>query len=315
MKASMIHLLCGIPVLLLAVGCGRQQTAGDGTPRLGYVKSPLAAPLFVAEPGAFTPVEFGSGGDVGYALLAGDIAAGLVEPAKAAALFKLADNLRAAGAITFPYGTTLILRGDLALRLGELGGRAVAVRDPRCGLLHQFQADAGRLGVETGTMRFLPMPFDSMVPALEAGKADAILTRGGHALLAVAAGHKVLYQSWETVGADECCPQTLAQIELVLVVRSDLGEAPLHALVEALETAGSVLSPTVRRVVGERTGIPESTLESFPVPSFAVLSPEQQLELTGKADIPAVGTSGHRHGHNHGHECGPACGHDEPRSR
>lgn len=310
MQASFLHLVCGVAVLLLAAGCGRQQATGDGGPRLGYVKSPLAAPLYAAEPGAFAPVEFGSGGDIGYALLAGDIAAGLVEPAKAAALVKLSDNLRAAGAITFPYGTTLVLRGHLALRLGELDGRAVAVRDPRCGLLRQFQADAERLGVETGSMRFLPMPLDSMVPALEAGKADAILTRGGHALVAVAAGHKVLYQSWETVGADECCPQILAQVELVLVVRNDLDEASRHALLGALETAGSLPPQAVRRLVGERTGIPESTLESFPLPAFAALSPEQQIELTGKANTEPAGTSGHRHGHKHGHECGPTCNHE-----
>jgi hypothetical protein len=46
---------------------------------------------------------------------------------------------------------------------------------------------------------------------------------------------KVLYQNWEVAGGDECCPQTLAQIELVLVTRAKgVGARRIQALVSAL---------------------------------------------------------------------------------
>ena len=133
-------------------------------------------------------------------------------------------------------------------------------------------------------MTFVPMPFDQMIPALEAGKVDAILTRGGHALLAVGEGHPVLYQNWNVEGGDECCPKTLAQIELILVARADGARGSrLRDVVSALELGSSVSAGELRAAAARRTRIPLAALEPFPVASFVALTPEQQAELGGGA--------------------------------
>jgi len=280
--------------LALAPGC-RQPPNTDGAVRLGYVKSVLAATIYVAESQAaaarsdrtpaFIGVPLNSSGDIGYALIAGDIDAGFMETAKAAALLHSVNGLQPIGAVTFPYGATLVLRKDLNIRLDELAGRSVAVPGPRCRLLHQLASDAERLGVFTGAITFLPMHQDQMIPALEAGRVDAILTRGGHALLAVAHDHKVLYQSWEVSGDDQCCPQTLAQVELILVTRADTGLAQrIESLLSALATASAVAPDITRAAVAAQTRIAPTTFATFPVVSFAALTPEQQAELlTAKA--------------------------------
>jgi ABC-type nitrate/sulfonate/bicarbonate transport system substrate-binding protein len=284
--------IAAILAVLPAAGCrDRADANGNAKPgplRLGYVGGPHAAAVYVADeqaaqdgrPPVFTGVPFKSSGDIGYALIAGEIEAGFIETTKAAALLRSVNGLRAVGAVTFPYGATLVLRKDLDLRLDGLAGRTVAVAGRRCRLLHQFLADTERLGVDPGAITLAPMPFDQMVPTLEARKADAILTRGGHALLAVAQDHKVLYQNWDVTGEDECCPKTLAQVELVLVTRAKgMGARRVRALVAALEAGSAASSDNLRAAVSVRTRIPLSVLEPFPVASFAVLTPEQQAEL------------------------------------
>lgn len=279
-------------LLALVVGCGRSDHEHGQTKvsplRLGYVGGPHAAAVYVAEDQAtrsgrapaFTGVPFNSSGDIGYALIAGEIDAGFMETTKAAALFRSVSGLRAAGAITFPYGATLVLRKDLDLRLDGLTGRTVAVAGRRCRLLHQFTADSTRLGVDPVSITFVPVIFDQMIPALEAGKVDAILTRGGHALLAVAQHHKVLYQNWDVTGDDECCPKTLAQVELVLVTRAKgVGARRIRTLLSALEAGSAAPSDDLRAAVAARTRIPLAALEPFPLASFAVLTSEQQAEL------------------------------------
>jgi len=281
-----------VVVLHLVSGCGRHGhdhgRPKSGPVRLGYVGGPHAAALYVAEEQAsrgghapaFAGVPFNASGDIGYALIAGEIDAGFIETAKAAALLRSVNGLVAVGAVTFPYGATLVLRKDLDLRLDGLAGRTVAVASRRCRLLHQFLADTERHGVNPSSITLAPMPFDHMIPALEARKADSILTRGGHALLAVAQDHKILYQNWDVTGDDECCPKTLAQVELVLVTRAKgVGARRVKALVSALEAGSAAPADILRAAVSVRTRIPLAVLEPFPVASFTALTPEQQTEL------------------------------------
>ncbi len=302
MKLRAQHLIsrriaAALAVALLVAGCGRHDhghgRSMSGPLRLGYAGGPHAAAVYAAEEQAsrgdrapaFTGVPFNTSGDIGYALIAGEIDAGFIETAKASALLRSVNGLRAIGAVTFPYGATLVLRKDLDLRLDGLAGRTVAVAGRRCRLLHQFTADAARLDVNIESITFVPLTFDQMVPALEAGKVDAILTRGGHALLAVAQDHKILYQNWDVIGDDECCPKTLAQVELVLVTRAEgVGARRVRAMVAALEAGSAASADILRATVSVRTRIPLSVLEPFPVASFTALTPEQQAEL-GSAGV------------------------------
>ncbi|HSV98714.1 MAG TPA: hypothetical protein VLI39_00975 [Sedimentisphaerales bacterium] len=300
-----------ILAVVLAAGCrDRAHADGKAKPgplRLGYVGGPHAAPVYVAQEQAardgrapaFVGVPFKFSGDIGYALIAGEIDAGFIETTKAAALFRSVSGVGAVGAVTFPYGATLVLRKDLDLRLDGLAGRVVAVAGRRCRLLHQFLADAERLGVDPAAITLSPMPFDQMIPALEARKVDAILTRGGHALLAVAQDHKVLYQNWDVTGDDECCPKTLSQVELVLATRAKgVGAGRIRALVSALEAGSAAPSDTLRAAVAERTRIPMAVLEPFPVASFAALTAEQQAEV-GSVEIAEDPADEHDHDCTH----------------
>jgi ABC-type nitrate/sulfonate/bicarbonate transport system substrate-binding protein len=291
-KTSVI--LTTASTILLIAGCGRSDPSKQeaGPLRLGFMHGPHAAPLYVAEKGmdtpssAFNAIPLQSSGTIGYALIAGEIDVGFVETTKAASLFRAVTGLQAVGAITFPYGASLVLRKDLDLRIDEMAGRTVAVAGRRCRLLHQFLADIERFRLNRDAITLVSIPFDQMIPALEARKVDAILTRGGHALLALAQDHNMIYQNWDVKGDDECCPQTLAQVELVLVTRTqNVCPRKLATLLGALQAASAVPSDISRTLVSERTRIPLAILDDFPVASFVPLSPEQQAELGSAATI------------------------------
>jgi len=281
------HLGVTALTLALAVGCRRAGVPSDGSSsapvRLGYEPGPHAAVVYTAEawfertpsPPAFSTVPFKSSSDIAYALIAGSLDAGFIETTRAQALLAAVDGLQAAGAITFPTGASLILRKDLDLRIDALGGRTVGVADLRCRMLNAFTTDAERLGVDRHALRIVPLPFNQMLPALEARKVDAILTQGGVAMLAVERDHSILYQNWAVTGDDPCCPDTLEQIESVLVVRTNsLGHDRLQRLIHALQAAEARPPAERRAAVINRTGLPEAMIQAFPVAAFVVLTPE-----------------------------------------
>jgi hypothetical protein len=215
---------------------------------------------------------FGSGGDVGYALLAGEVAAGFVETEKALKLLQApgGDQLQIAGAIRFPYGATLVLRKDLKLRLSELTGRHLAALEPDCAINHQFQQDASRHGLDPRTLRYSYMPFAQMLPALEAKAVDGVVVKGAYGVLAEQAGHKILYQNWKVAASDDCCPAILAQTEFFLVVRQQALDR-LTPVIKELSAADDLPASDLRAAVSNRLGYPATALERFPVASFVLL--------------------------------------------
>jgi ABC-type nitrate/sulfonate/bicarbonate transport system substrate-binding protein len=303
--------------LLGSTGCARKGADADGRLRLGFVNSPLAVAIYVAEARAvtsreracFQSISLGSSGDIGLALLAGDIDAGFIETSKVRSLLRN-SKLSALGGIEFAYGATLVVRKDLALRLDDLTGRTVAAQSPHCRLFHQFLADSQRLGVATNGVRFVFLPFEDMASALEAKKVDAILTQGAYALLSVAIGHKVLYQNWEVSGEDLCCPATDAQIEWVLVVRADVKAKDRAALVATLVEAAAAPSSEARVAVSARTRIPLESLKPFPPADFSPLSDKDRLALGDRIAADLAHTERGRDGVEHMHsDCGDDCEH------
>jgi len=226
---------CLVTTLLVLGGVSRSaaenlpRTATTKPLRIGYTGSPVAAPLYVAEAAQSAAdrqplklVAFKTSGDAGYALLSGDVDAALIETAKTPNLLNRGTSarLKVAGMIQFPYGASLVLRKDLTLRLGDLAGRKVGAEGEDCELVHQFKKDARRLGLDPEKIRMVYMPFEDMLPALEAKIVEAILTKGSYGLIGESLGHKILYQNWDVAaGADECCPAILAQTVYFLVVR------------------------------------------------------------------------------------------------
>jgi ABC-type nitrate/sulfonate/bicarbonate transport system substrate-binding protein len=276
--AAPLATLVLVAVLLLS-GC-HSEPAPKVAPqplRIGHTNTPLLAPLYAAElrraaDAGWEPAAFGSGGDIGYALLAGELSSGFVDTDKALQLLKApgGDKLLIAGAIRFPYGATLVLRNDLKLRLAELSGRNIAALEPDCTINHQFRHDAGRHGLDPQTVRFTYMPYAEMLPALEAKKVDAILVKGAYGVLAELAGHKILYQNWEVAAGDDCCPATLAQTEFLLVARAAELDR-VTPVIKALAAADDLPAVDLRAAVATRLGYPPAALERFPVASFALI--------------------------------------------
>ncbi|QEM68752.1 hypothetical protein FO488_11700 [Geobacter sp. FeAm09] len=282
--------------ILLCAACQKknpsQGSAQAGSPqsspalRIGYGDSPLLGPLYAADERqagrthAWQAVPIGSGGDIGYSLISGTIDAGFVETAKAVKLLKApgGETLKVAGAVQFPYGATLVIRKDLSIRLGDLAGRTIAAQEPDCKLLHQFRKDARRLGVDVDRIRTRFMSFDEMVPALEAGKVDAVLVKGSYAVLAEHLGHKVLYQNWDIKAGDECCPAALAQSDYFLVVRGGAVEA-FKPVVQSLLAASALPPAELRQAVGKRLGYAREDLERLPTASFVAVGDDLRKEL------------------------------------
>ncbi|WP_191965736.1 ABC transporter substrate-binding protein [Oryzomonas sagensis] len=254
--------------------------------RIGYGDSPLLGPLYAADerqagrPRAWQAVPIGSGGDIGYSLISGAVDAGFVETNKAVKLLKApgGETLKVAGAVQFPYGATLVIRKDLNIRLGDLAGRTIAAQEPDCKLLHQFRRDAKRLGVDVDRIRTRFMSFDEMVPALEAGKVDAVLVKGSYAVLAEHLGHKVLYQNWDIKAGDECCPAALAQSDYFLVVRGGAVEA-LKPVVQSLLAASALPPAELRKAVSKRLGYSREDLERLPTANFVTVGDDLRKEL------------------------------------
>jgi len=288
--AMLLLALVGASMAAALEGCSRKHSGGasGAAPakplQIGFVGSPVAAPLYVAEDrqagasGAtpeFEVVQFKSSADIGYALLSGDLDAGLLEPSKAEGLLErgASGGLKVAGEIQFPYGATVVLRKDLSsLRLSDLEGRKLAVEGDDCQLYHEFSHDAKRLGVDISRIELVFMPFDDMLPALESKTVDAILTKGAYGAIGESLGHSVLYQKWDVeAGEDECCPAILAQTAYYLVVRP-LPDEEVARLVQRLEATNLAKPSEARALVCKRLGLKQGDLSQFPVASFAPLS-------------------------------------------
>lgn len=122
------------------------------------------------------------------------------------------------------------------------------------------------------------MAFDEMVPALEAGKVDAVLVNGSYAVLAEHLGHKVLYQNWDIKAGDECCPAALAQSDYFLVVRGKAAEA-LKPVVQSLLAASALPPAVLRQAVSKRLGYSKEDLGRLPTASFVAVGDDLRKEL------------------------------------
>lgn len=284
----------GLALAAALLSCQRPAPAAPAPLRVGHAPSPLLAPLYAAGAGAgagdgaapWRLVPFQGASDVGYALLAGDVDAGLVETSRALHLLgaKGGEGLLVAGAVSFPYGATLVVRGDLRLRLADLAGRTVGASEAGCKLLHQLEVDARRLGVDFDRVKVTYLPFADMVPALEAKAIDAAVVKPAQALLAELAGHKVLYQSWEVKAGDDCCPELLAQVEQLLLVRAPAAGAA-RPLVAGLAAAADLPPASLRAAAAGALDLAAAALAAFPAPGFVPPGEELARGLGGRARL------------------------------
>jgi ABC-type nitrate/sulfonate/bicarbonate transport system substrate-binding protein len=244
--------------------------------KVGHGGGYLSATLYASQDKLDADIQqFRSMSDIAYALLLGALDVGFVEAEKLASLAALDgfDKLTVVGKVTYPYGATLILRKGLNLRLQELNGMTIAASSPNCILLDEFTADAKRLNANISNIKYVYMPFDTMLPSLDSGIVDASIIKGSYSVIALHEGHSILYQNWDVVPGDECCPAVIDQASLVLLARRDklnLVEPFINALLSAQE-----LPPdTLRRAVSNHTAIPFEILQGQPVPEFSIADDE-----------------------------------------
>ena len=263
--------------VLVFLACGRN----DERVRIGYGDGFLSAAMFAAQEdfagGSYRLdlQQFRSSSDIAYALLAGVLDMGFVETERLAAFAELDgfDRLTVAGKVTYPYGATMVLRKGLNVRLHELGGLTIATSAPDCVLLEEFAKDAERLGADINGVNFIYMAFDAMIPALEAGVADAAIIRGSSAVIASGAGHSILYQNWDVEPGDECCPAIVDQAVLALLAQRDRLEL-IQPLINAMVSAQQLSPDEQRRAVANNTVIPFEILQGQPVPEFSLANDE-----------------------------------------
>jgi len=261
---------------LLLSACGKKARAG--ALRVGHGGGYLSAALYAAldDPDANADVhQFNASADIAYALLSGELDIGFVEAERIAALAELHgfERLTVAGKVTYPYGASLILRKGVNARLQELGGLTIAASAPDCVLLDTFAKDAQRLGADLSKVRYEYMQFHAMFLALASGAVDAALMKGVYAVPALKEGHSILYQDWDVVPGDECCPAVIDQAILILLARRESLESaePFRA---RLLAAQGLPPDTLRRFVAENTSLPFEFLQSQPVPEFSLADDE-----------------------------------------
>jgi ABC-type nitrate/sulfonate/bicarbonate transport system substrate-binding protein len=260
---------------LILASCGTNDPQ-DNTLKIGHGGGYLSAAVYAAKEGLALDIQqFRSTSDIAYALFSGALDTGFVEAEKLAGLTALEgfNRLAVVGKVTYPYGATLVLRKGLDLRLPELTGLTVAASAPKCVLLGEFAKDARRLGADISGIKYEYMPFDAMLPAMEAGEADAIIIKGSYSVVALQGGHSILYQNWDVEPGDECCPAVIDQAALVLLARRDKLEE-VKPFIDALLSAQKLPPDQLRRAVADNTVIPFNILKGQPVPEFSVADDE-----------------------------------------
>jgi ABC-type nitrate/sulfonate/bicarbonate transport system substrate-binding protein len=242
---------------------------------VGYLNSPLLSALYLAEgrPGWRATdelVRFETSADLGYALIAGKVDAAFVEPAKALLIKDIREfrQIDVLGKVTYPYGGILVVRRGLGLKLQDLPGHTVAISTPECRLYHTLRKDLARGHVDLARIRFEPIPFDEMLPALEAGVVDAAITRSSYGLVARELGHDVPYVQFDLVAGDACCLAPVAETEFLLLART-AARADAQRLAGLLLEAQKEGDADLRAAAHARTGLPLELLETYPAAKFA----------------------------------------------
>lgn len=277
----------GAAALLVAAlpltACRRSEHAAAGaTPAaqarpftIGYLNSPLLSALYLAErrPGWLRGdrlVRFETSADLGYALIAGKVDAAFVEPAKALLIKDIREfeQIDVLGKVTYPYGGILVVRKGLKLRLQDLPGHTVAISTPECRLYHTLRKDLAQGHVDAARIRFEPIPFDEMLPALEAGVVDAAITRSSYSLAARKLGHDIPYIQFDLVAGDACCLAAVAETELLLLSRT-AARADAERLAGLLLDAQKEGDAELRAAAHGQTGLPLDLLETYPAAKFA----------------------------------------------
>lgn len=281
-------LLVVIAVLISITVLGILLTPSDeDTIRIGYKGNPMLHLIYTAkgtdifrEKGHKVEfIEFGSTHDVEYALISRKIDAGFVDPDHTIHLLE-ADKgfqLKIAGIITFPYGGSLIVRKDLKIRLNDLEGRTIAAESPFCALLNQFKADAKKYDVNVSNITFVYMETEDMLPALEAGKIDAAISKTNFALLAESQGHYTLYQNWEIKEKDDCCALYQDNLEYFFLVRT-IDKEKIQALIDVFSSLDLVSDENRKKSIIQYSGFPERLIDKYPVSRF--VTPENMEEKT-----------------------------------
>lgn len=243
---------------------------------IGYTGSPLLSPLYLAEKSTRWKktdklIRFDSSADLGYALISGKLDAGFIEPSKALLIKNIREfkNIDVVGKVTYTYGAVLLVRKGLNLKVQELEGHTIAISETTCKLYHAFKRDLEILGVNVHKIKFVVIPFDAMIPAIEAGKVDGAITKSSYGIFAQKLGLTLPYVQWDVTAGDACCPAVVAKTEFLLI-SSKKAIKKTRALSDLLLSIQKESDANLRKVTAQKTGIPLRILESLPIAQYSL---------------------------------------------
>jgi len=150
----------------------------------------------------------------------------------------------------------------------DLEGYKIAASGATCSLFHIFRKDLQWLNINPEKIKFEFIPFDSMIPALEAGKVDGAILKGSYGVIAQRLGHNIPYIQWDVAAGDECCPAIISQTEFLLLSQKK-SKSSVELLTRLLLASEKQGVSELNRVTSEKTGIPLKLVESLPLASFS----------------------------------------------
>ncbi len=244
--------------------------------KIGYTGSPLLSSLYLAQSKPewkknYKLVRFDSSADLGYALISGKLDAGFIEPSKALLIKQIREfnNIEVLGKVTYTYGAVLIVKKGLTLKIQELAGHTVAISETSCKLYHALKKDLELFGVDVSKVKFVVIPFDAMIPAIEAGKVDAAITKSAYGIFAKRLGLSIPYLQWDVTAGDACCPAVTAKTEFLLI-SSKKSLDQTKNLSDLLLSTQKESDSQLRQATALKTGIPLPILESLPLAQYSL---------------------------------------------
>ncbi|MBS3941417.1 MAG: ABC transporter substrate-binding protein [Actinobacteria bacterium] len=172
---------------------------------------------------------------------------------------------------TDAYGDSVIIVAEDSdiQSIADLNGTTIAVNALQAGLELAVRGTVDRLGGDSDTIEFLPVPFPEMVTALNDGHVDAIAPLEPFVSSATAAGHRVLHHAFP-YDPDET-GEFVNSVYFTSGVYADENPEIVAAFRRAIERSNAYAEEhpdEVRSMIPIYTGISEEVAAKIALPSY-----------------------------------------------
>jgi len=172
---------------------------------------------------------------------------------------------------TDPYGdASLIVRKDSRIKsVADLNGKTIAVNALQGGLELAVRGAVDRLGGDSSTLKFLPIPFPEMVAALDAKRVDAIAPMEPFVSSSVSAGHQVLHHTYpfDPAETSEFVNSVYFTSNQYAAENPDVVKAFMRAM-EKANVYANEHPDEVREILPKFTGVKAKQAQDFALPDY-----------------------------------------------